>query len=258
MFRRDVVGFVSYDAPIMWGTATGVPQLTFIGSGYNYVDRISAVDYDRDGVLDLVAEGFAYLQPHEMLVFRGLGTRAFTAPIVLDANLPLTNGIRKVMLADADADQDLDMLRYEYLNGPGQLMLLTNRTIRAPGCAGAGGVVPSCAVGLAHPGNADFAIGISAAAPNAAAVLGASTASIEVSGCGLAIDLAQLVLPKGSLGILSTDVAGEASLPLPLPPAPALSGMAFYVQWGVLDPQGAFPAAGFSFSLSDARTVYVW
>lgn len=47
-------------------------------------------------------------------------------------------------------------------------------------------------------------------------------------------------------------------LPLPLPPAPSLAGSAFSAQWGVLDPQGSLPAAGLTFALSDARTIYVW
>jgi hypothetical protein len=40
--------------------------------------------------------------------------------------------------------------------------------------------------------------------------------------------------------------------------APALVGMAFYVQWAVDDPQGALTVNGHPVATSDARTILVW
>jgi hypothetical protein len=66
------------------------------------------------------------------------------------------------------------------------------------------------------------------------------------------IDLspASLILPAGSLGFMTTDAAGAASLPLPLPNAPALQGLSVYTQWAVAD--------GATLALSPVLRVLIW
>jgi FG-GAP-like repeat len=258
LIRKTVNGFVSYDIPIVWGASSGPHELTFIGTPYTQFTRIAAVDFDRDGVVDLVSEATQNGNvPHEIVVFRGLGSRQFAPPFVLSYEPVGYLGTAGCYVADVDGDQDLDVLRTTF-GPPILLVLLRNESIRAPGCPGTGGLVPTSAIGVATPGNQSFAVAVSSALPDSIAVLGVSLAPVAVSGCGVAIDLAQLVLPSGSVGILPTDSSGIAVMPLPLPPPPALHGLAFHVQWGVLDPQGSLPAGGYTFALSDARTVYVW
>jgi hypothetical protein len=253
-----------HQIPILWGSLPWqAPPLTLIPTSYDWLDSASVADFDRDGILDLMFQTNP-LPPganRHVVLFRGLGARQFSAPIVLwtEPVFPPIGTTRYVL--DVDGDVDVDVLRSTsgqfYLTS---LLLLRNETIRAPGCPGTGGVVPTCSVGLATPGNAAFAIGISQALPNSIAVLGVSLAPAAVTGCGLAIDLSpsQLILPTGPIGILATSAAGTATMTLPLPPPPALSGMAFYAQWGVLDAAGSLPASGLNFALSEGRTIYVW
>jgi FG-GAP-like repeat len=259
--RRTDLAFTGYDLPIVWGAAPPVaPMVTFISTTYETLDRPRAIDFDADGILDIVVEA-SPLWPataRDLLLYRGLGGRQFSAPIVLGTEPQVLGATTNLYFADVDGDQDVDILRTGVSSIGYQLLLYRNETIRAPGCAGTGGLVPSCSIGLATPGNPAFAIGLSSALPNSFAALGVSLAPVAVSGCGLAIDVSQLILPMGSVGIMGTNASGAASMALPLPPPPALNGMAFHVQWGVLDPQGSLPATGLTFALSDARTVYVW
>jgi hypothetical protein len=262
--RRVDLGISPYNVPIIWGAAAPTaPTLTLVLVPYDQLDTVRAVDFDRDGTVDLVALAtpFPNAFTRDIVLFRGLGGRQFSAPIVL-ATEPLyffTN--QRLHLLDVDGDQDVDLLLTTEGQSFGyQLLLFRNQTIRASGCPGTGGLAPSCSVGTATPGNQAFAIGLSSALPGSFAALGVSLAPVAVNGCGLAIDPSpwQLILPMGPVGILPTSASGSASMALPLPPPPALSGMTFHAQWAVLDPQGSFPALGLSLALSDARTIHVW
>lgn len=261
----DVIG-LPYDIPIVWGASAGVsPQLTFIPTSYDSVNQLKVVDFDVDGVLDVVVEANNWNTgaPRQIMMFRGLGSRQFSAPFLLSSEpVGIVGPHLRLLAADVDGDQDQDILLSTLTSYPGpvfSLQLFDNQTIRAPGCPGTMGLTPSLSVGVATPGNFAFAIGLGSARPSSTAILGVSLAPVPASGCGVAIDLAPalLVLPLGPIGITTTDSAGQASIGLPLPPPPALLGMAFHAQWGVADPQGSF-VAGIPFALSNARTILVW
>lgn len=263
VIRRLDYGIAPYNVPIVWAAVSPVaPALTYVPTPYDQIDTVRAVDFDRDGTVDLVAVATPFPNnfTRDIVFFRGLGGRQFSAPIVLATEPLYFFTAAKLHLMDADGDQDTDLiLTTQGANFGFQMLLFRNETIRAPGCAGTGGLVPSCSVGIATPGNQAFAVGLSSALPGSLAALGVSLAPAAVSGCGLAIEVSpsQLILPMGSVGVMPTSASGDASMALPLPPPPALSGMTFYAQWGVLDPQGSFSALGLALALSDSRTIQV-
>jgi hypothetical protein len=264
VIKKSEVLSLPYHQRIVWGAPAGItPLVTTIPTSYDYLVTPRVTDFDLDGVPDILLEGVPsyFTTPHDVLLFRGLGARQFSPAILLMTSAPqYSTATTRLAVSDVDGDHDADLVRMNNGVFPATLVVLQNQTIYAAGCPGTGGVTPSASVGTATPGNAVFAIGVHSALANAPAALGVSLARVAVAGCGVAIDLgaANLILPAPPVGIGSTDASGSATLALPLPPAPALSGMAFYVQWGVLDPQGAMPAAGTNFALSAARTVFVW
>ncbi len=107
------------------------------------------------------------------------------------------------------------------------------------GCAGSSGTAPSArALGLPRPGTAGFALELAAAPPNTTAALLISTQPdrrrLGTAGCALL-----LRAPAMPIAAVSTDPAGRAVAPMPIPTNPALLGARLFTQFGVTDPGGA-------------------
>ena len=250
--------------PVVYGVPAGsTPTVTGIPTPFASFVNTTVVDLDHDEYPDIVVEGnfVGFPYSHPIVVFRGRGSRQFSAPFLL-LNEFVEISVLRIFAADMDGDRDSDLVRSvtPFLNGPTTFELLRNEAIHSAGCSGTGGSPPSLWTGVASPGNAAFAIGLHGAAPGATAVLGISQGRVPGVGCGVAIDLApsQLILPLGSLGVTATNVAGNAVIAFPLPPPPALAGLVLHVQWAVDDPQGTFTIAGHALALSAAHTILIW
>lgn len=104
-------------------------------------------------------------------------------------------------------------------------------------CPGLGGVLPHIAGnGLPQLGNAGFAIDLSHARPTAFAALGLALAPSQqvLDGCRIL-----LALPFQTLPLRTTDAAGFARTPFPVPASPAYQGLQLFGQYAVFDPAGA-------------------
>lgn len=249
---------------IVFGVPAGiVPMVTNVPTPFDSLSNDLVLDFDQDGILDIVLEGFLIAAPstRSVVMLRGLGARQFSAPILFSAEVLAPFSLIRTFPADMDGDHDVDLVRSDAsFFGSTTIQIFQNQTIYALGCAGTGGLTPSLSVATATPGNAAFAIGLSAALPNAMAVLGISLARVSVSGCGIGLNLglANIILPTGSLGLFTTDALGVATFAYPLPALPSISGITFYAQWGVADPQGSFTFVGSPFALSEPHTVLIW
>lgn len=104
-----------------------------------------------------------------------------------------------------------------------------------PGCNGSAGVPSIGANGLAHLGNASFAITVTQAMPNSIAVLAASLGSTNIpfDGCRVLVDL-PITIWANPL----TDAAGFATAPLTIPNDPTMLGDNLFFQYAVVDPIG--------------------
>ncbi|MGH7151223.1 MAG: hypothetical protein ACREIU_11010, partial [Planctomycetota bacterium] len=113
-------------------------------------------------------------------------------------------------------------------------------------------------------GNAGFGVMARHGLPGANAVLIAGTSFTSWGGVGLPLTLAPFGMPACSL-LVSADVllgttlvgagpaAGTATIPIPIPPNPALSGALVHFQWYVTDP-GPSPVPG---AMSRGLQVFV-
>jgi hypothetical protein len=102
------------------------------------------------------------------------------------------------------------------------------------GCAGTGGRVPVlAAIGLpplpTQP-NATLGLSITNARPVSIAVFAVGLGPLQTAPCSL------LIANIGATWGVVTTVAGGATVPLPVPPAPPLVGLALWVQGAVYDP----------------------
>ena len=114
------------------------------------------------------------------------------------------------------------------------------------GCAGTAGLVPVIgATGLPVSGSTSFAVTLSQALANVPAALLFSPVCSPVSfgSCTLYIGL-----PALTLGVPVTSGAGTASVPLSIPSSVSLGANAF-MQWIVIDPNGAYFGLAFSSAL---------
>ena len=152
-------------------------------------------------------------------------------------------------MIDLDLDGDLDQLVPDPANGGYQR--LENLAIFGTGCAGASGV-PSLAIGSAIPGNAAFSATIEAAAPSSLTLLFFSPTT-QPGPCGPQIDLGQIYFP-GLLAV--SDAAGQSSYSVPLPAS--LAAGPYAMQGAVLDPAGAYAAAGLQWSMTTGRLMRVY
>lgn len=104
------------------------------------------------------------------------------------------------------------------------------------GTAGTGGAVPRVDWhgGYARVGNGTFRLECSEAQPNrpAVLVLGSGQADVPVAGIRLLVDVGQAFVTIDT----TTDAAGKAAIPAPIPAVAGLGGATVYAQWVVLDP----------------------
>lgn len=104
------------------------------------------------------------------------------------------------------------------------------------GCAGTGGLVPLLTASGAPPlptqPNPTLQVRLSNARPLSVAVVLVGFSGASRAPCDLLV---------GSIGfapVVFTDTAGRASMPLPVPGAPPLTGLSLWLQAAVLDPAG--------------------
>ncbi len=128
-----------------------------------------------------------------------------------------------------------------------------NRTLDAASSPLGGAAVPTFVVGTATPGNSGFYLGVTggggAIGP---AVLGLSLSPTPVGappGVHLNFSPGQLVLLQDA----PLDALGNATFPIPLPPAAALSGVTVYGQIGVFD-----PSTPLGYGLTRGRRIVLW
>ena len=102
--------------------------------------------------------------------------------------------------------------------------------------AGLGCVAPHPGDTGTSVGNTVVALRLRDAVPSvpAAILFGATRAEVAVFGGGCSL----LVGPQTFAAAVSTDPAGRARLPLPIPATPAIQGTTFTAQAAVLDPGG--------------------
>jgi len=135
----------------------------------------------------------------------------------------------------------------------GSVRILRNRSIDAPGCAGASGV-PALSIGTPFPGNLGFGVSISGGAPSAPAVLLVSPNQSGGPACAAGVDLNTLIAP--TLTIL--DATGSGSNSYPIPAWPSLTGYTLFAQWVVVDPAGGAFHGISNYALSPQRTVKIF
>jgi hypothetical protein len=153
---------------------------------------------------------------------------------------------------DIDLDGDVDVVGLPELT---DLLYLRNDALFGGGCAGTGGNTPEIGIGSPTIGNPFFGIGLGNALPLAPAILGVSTARVPSTGCSIGLDLANLILPIGAVGIATTAPAGNAWFSVPLPNDPGLIDLQVYAQWGVMDPNGGLSVGAATVALTKARTI---
>jgi hypothetical protein len=247
---------VIQEAAVLWGGAAGLswsdrtslPQPYGIPATSHRGLAGVVGDADADGVKDLVytrmyggySQG-AGLGPYttEIYVRRGLGGRAFGATwgrLYLSATP--TDG-HAYALADFDRDGDVDA--YGAPRVGVNVLHMTNEAFFGAGCPGAAGV-PVLTTGTFEGGNLGFSLNLAGAAPNAPAVFAVSLGRAPAVPCGILVDVSagNLLLPGAGYGVVTTDAAGNASLPLPIPVGSIPAGAVFYLQAATVDPTGGF------------------
>lgn len=209
---------------------------------------INVRDFNGDGFLDIASCCPFFTGPVGILtVFGNIvtligdGLGGFSAPqrTIYSYGGGPGFAINGQCCGDFDGDSDPDIFFSE--SGSTYLAYVSfNRARYGQGCAAPGVSPPSITAGLPQLGNAGFAIGVTGAAPSAAAVLGLSLTSLPPSQCGVLLSLAPLsvILPSGLAGFATTNVLGNATVPIAIPLIPALAGLAFFAQWGVAAPGG--------------------
>lgn len=250
---------------VMLGAATG--PLSTSSSVGNFPPLafpfVFGADMDTDGNVDIVATALLPGSPQQnvVLMIRNRGAGQFVSgnsPIIWQPDPGVALGFNKFdsqLVRDLDGDGDMDLLLPVYaFYAPPTLLYLRNLAIFGEGCSGSAGV-PTASIGAPYPGNPDFAISVSGAAPFAPAICGISLATSIPSPCGLLIDInpGSLVLPDPMSGVTMTDALGFGAITGSVPPS--FSGIRVFVQWAVWDPAAAFSYGGADFSLSPGRTM---
>jgi hypothetical protein len=120
------------------------------------------------------------------------------------------------------------------------------------GCAGTGGLIPAIgATGLPVSGSTSFSVDLTQAVANQPATLlfGFADANLPVGG-GCTVLVSQ---PSITVANVLTSATGTGSIPLNIPADVDLGSVAF-MQWVVLDPNGAYFNA---LTLSDALSIQI-
>jgi len=216
-------------------------------------------DIDADGNVDIVVKSQAFdpqlpLQQNPVQhvgIVRGIGPRTYSTTVWDLLSSPSPNSYNPA-IADFDLDGDLDLVGLlEYSN----LYVFRNNVRFGTGCQGNGNVVPLIGTGSPTIGNPFFGVWVGNALPNATAVMGVATAKTPMAGCGVGLDLANLVLPIGNIGVVTTSLQGDAGISIPLPNDPGLLNLQVFVQWAVLDQSSSFILGGAPLALSQTRTI---
>ena len=214
---------------------------TSIFTGPSLPGRIAAADLARNSIPgfvsleDLVTANRASGDISEWFGFYG---PAFQAVVHCPAGAePVAVG-----LADLNRDARPDIVVANRVSQDVSVFLhnpLALAQVFGAGCPGTGGRTPQVStVGVPNLGNTAFALQVDDARPNSSAYLlisgGLSPFNIG-GGCWIYPDLG------GTLMGLFTNETGSAVLPVPLPPSPSpLNGLDLYVQWAIVDPEGAY------------------
>ncbi len=211
-----------------------------------------AADVNGDGFLDLMgAENYmtwtggtppnsysGVIFHSRLAVAMGNGNNQFQPPAFLQMpSSAVPTGYLALKPGDFDGDGDPDLISH-YVGLPGGCGLARNRSRFGSPSGGGGLYSPVITSGLPISGNAQFSISLSGVPINAPALLGLS-AGLNPAPSTVFIDFSpnNLILPAGTLGLTTTNAQGQASIALPLPLSPLLSGAVIYGQWGVANPQ---------------------
>ncbi|HYC78386.1 MAG TPA: hypothetical protein VEI02_12235 [Planctomycetota bacterium] len=146
-----------------------------------------------------------------------------------------------------------------FASGPA---VFASATPYGAGTPGISGTPQTYTGGAPSFSNANFGVGVSAAAPGALAFLAWSSAAADVQVGAPGYDVRLLVDLGGGAtwGLFPAlvDAQGSAAVPLPLGPFdPAALGARFFVQWFVLDPAGRPSAYGASLASTEGLELKV-
>jgi hypothetical protein len=244
--------------------AVGTNNLTSLYAGLIGVPyaRSTLADYDLDGARE-IGTGSRMIR---VIPAYGGGASSIINPLWYDSSQwpPGVSGFCPQDTFDADGDGDLDVL-FIGRSGVSTTTLYAgiamNRTISSAGCGGTLGSM-GMTVGTPAPGNPAFALTLLGAPPNTPVALGLSNAEgfNPVGPCIVRLDLSpsNLILPVGSLGLLTTNGAGAAQAFFSIPSAPSFLGADYFLQWIAVDPTGPVNLLGVNYSLSGARRILLW
>ncbi len=250
MFNR------TWSLRILWGSpsrqlASAPPMTTpgVVGPFYLFL----SFDVDNDGLEDGVWMDVSSQTAYTYNIFHNRGNRTFDGPIYL---LPITlaqpNGYIQFAYADFDGDRDIDFAGHSV----SETYYFRNEGTAGPGCAGTLGRLPYSVPGSAWIGSPGTALTLENGLPGAPALLGISLGAnpFGVQSCGIGIDF------PGPSSLIPTmlDISGRASIVIPIPSLPGLSGARFWTQWAIADPQGGFIGTTTNVSFSETRMIVIW
>ncbi len=229
------------------------------------------VDCDGDGISDVLMTTRTPQSPaggvgptvDGVSFLRGLGSGVLQAPphrLAADALVPV-GSVTQTAIGDFDSDGDVEIVTIRRTVGAANptttLVVFDDHSFDARGCSGGAGL-PTLDATTPSLGNLAFEVVVTGA-PLRPTVLGLSRASTSGIGCGIGLSLAvpDIILPIGVLGTSTTDGAGRASFPLPIPNLPQLAA-SYFLQAAIEDPTGTFPAGGASLALTRTRQLLVF
>jgi len=210
-------------------TGTGLEAL---GTGATLIE---ALDFDRDGDMDLaVASNLDRLE-----LWRNDSTGRFTR--YLSCGLPdqLVPGIVDLTVGDIDGNNWPDLV--VTVDGTGVFAFQNLNTGVAPfgaGCSGLGVQVPTLqAIGSPTRGNAAFALRLHSTVGSVLGGIWFDGDRTHLGTAPLPLDLAQfgaqgcaLLVPPTFLSLGLIDTGGNLTVPLAVPPTPALARATFFAQ----------------------------
>jgi hypothetical protein len=243
--------------PNQWGQpiATGLPAT-------GGAEDVALADFDRDGVLDLVAGWYGTTQG--ISLWRGNGDGTFAA--WTQSGLPETpvGNTEGIAVGDINGDTFPDIGIAIYGQGLG--VWINERTGFSRYGEDCRGTLPSRARigtsgGAPQQGNAAFAWTLQAGPPGAPVLFWGGFDKRFLAGQPvLPLSLQQfgapgcvLLAPPIASAALALDPSGRASFPLPIPNDPRLHKAVLFGQWGILAPG----ANALGFVVSDGGAVRI-